>query len=120
MVNAPWPGCDEVAESVSRVIAAGAVIVDIRFKNILRVIRIVLEVGKAFNEASATFMNEKLWRETRVDIAEKPEDFGPTVNAIGVGGKQPDPEGTVLISDGMAITLATEDIRSGDEVNERS
>lgn len=60
-------------------------------------------------------MNEESWFKAGVGIAEALEDFGPTLNTIGVGLAQADAEAFVVRGDGAAVALTAVDIASGEQ-----
>ena len=76
----------------------------------------MLEGGETFDEASAASMDEEGRANRGRGVAEAFEDFGPAVDAIGIGEAEMDAEIGILFGDGETVALAGEDIGSGDEV----
>ena len=76
----------QVAEGVGGVVAAEAIFVGVDFQDVFGTVGVVLEVGEAIQETSATLVNENFGWDVSVRIAEALEDFGPAIDAIGVGG----------------------------------
>ena len=48
--------------------------------------RIVLQAGQTFQESGAATMDEQPRSDARIGIAQAMEDFGPTIDPVGVGG----------------------------------
>src|SRR5437868_5003757 len=63
-------GCDQVSQSVGCVIASEAFFIGIGFKDVGRVIRIVLKVRKRFEQSGAALVNEESRFNAGVGIAE--------------------------------------------------
>ena len=78
-------GVDEIPEGVGGIVTAEAFFVHIDFENVFGTIGIVLENGQALDEAAAALMNKEGGLDSLFRIAEAIEDFGPAVNAIGIG-----------------------------------
>ena len=89
-VNSRDAGGDQVTQGVGGVIAAQALFVGVCFEDVGGVVGIVLEKGEAIEEALAAFVNEESGFDIGAGIAEASEDFGPALDAIGVGGAEGD------------------------------
>jgi hypothetical protein len=111
-------GGDKVAECVGGVIATQPLVVRIGFKDIGRVVGVVLEVGECSDKAFAAFMEEEGWRDAGSRIPEAIEDFGPTLDTIGVGGAEGRAEVAELSGDGTAVVLPGEEIAADGNVRE--
>ena len=79
---------------------------------------VVLEKGEAIEESLAAFVNEEGRFDAGVGIAEASEDFGPALDAIGVGGAEGDAQRGKLGGEGGAVVLVGENVAAGDEVGE--
>ena len=99
-------GGDEVSEGVGGVIATDAIFIGIDFQDIFRTVWVVLKCGEGLGQATATFVNEELGRDSSGGISEALKDLRPTVDAIHVGRTEGDALAEVLLGDGGAIALA--------------
>jgi len=75
----------------------------------------VLEDGQGFNETGAALVDEEGGFDASRRITETPENGGPAIETVGVGGAEVDTQIVVLTGDGEAIGLAGEDVGAGDK-----
>ena len=80
---------------------------------------VVLEEGEAIEEAGAALVDEEGGFDAGGGVAEALQDFGPALDAVGVGGAEGDAEVAVMGGDGGAVDLAAEEVGAGDEAGER-
>ena len=78
----------------------------------------MLEKGETAEELLAAFVEKESGLDPRSRVAEAGKDFGPALDAVGVGGLEGDAEPGEMSGDGVAIELAAEEIAASDEAGE--
>ena len=119
-MDLPRFGRHQITQGISRVVPAEAIVVRIDLEDVFGLVGVVLERGEAIHEAGTTAVDEEGGFDGGIRIAQAPEDFGPAVDTVGVGGTQGDAQVGVLAGDGGAGALAGEEIGAGDEAAEQT
>src|SRR5262245_5821526 len=76
---------DQISKCIGCVVAADAFFIGVDFEDVFGPVGVMLEVRECFCQAGAALVDEQFWGNACVWVAELLEDFGPAVNAVGVG-----------------------------------